>query len=90
MSMGWVDLLRLLSAIEIASKELHLSECDQNRTFLTLWVLIIAQLYLSSAIDMAYSPKNLHDFSFGLAWLMGSTDISSRKLRLSAIKIAHF
>jgi hypothetical protein len=45
MSMGWVGLLRLLSAIEIASKELHLSECDQNRTFLTLWVLISARLY---------------------------------------------
>jgi hypothetical protein len=32
----------------------------------------------------------LHEFSFGLAWVMGAIEIASSNLHMSAIKIAHF
>ena len=43
------------------------------------------------AIDMKSTSKMyLHEFSFGLAWVMGAIEIASSNLHMSAIKIAHF
>ena len=42
------------------------------------------------AIEMKSTKMYLHEFSFGLAWVMGSIEIASSNLHMSAIKIEHF